>query len=121
MALFGCSEAVEPGTPTPSATGDSAEPVVMPTEPCDDLGLSWKNTGGPLLIGYCAPCHASGLGEEERQGAPIGVDLETLELARSFGPRIVERAVTTMDMPPSGPLDPDDQLRLADWVACGMP
>lgn len=109
VGLLGCDEA-SPETPT-----------TVPAADCADAALSWENTGGPILIGWCAPCHAGSLDTADRQGAPPGVDFDTLEASRPFADRIVERAVTSLDMPLGGPLTDQDQLRLLDWIGCGMP
>ncbi|MEN0065252.1 MAG: hypothetical protein AAGA48_24115 [Myxococcota bacterium] len=107
-----------------AACGADPEPMAtasLPEVDCAASPLSWENAGGPILIGYCTPCHSSRLASGDRQAAPNGVDFDTVELARPFGERIVERVVTSMDMPPGGALPDDEQLRLLDWVACGMP
>lgn len=110
--LVGCGD---PVTEPPSGLSTSS------AVDCETRTLSWDNAGGPVLIGWCAPCHASGLPADQRQGAPVGVDFDTLAASRPFGDRIVERAVTSLDMPPGGPLTDADQLLLLDWVSCGMP
>jgi len=117
LGALACGSGSGPG----ASTSVPAAPTALPAADCEASALTWENTGGPVLLGWCAPCHSTGLAADQRQGAPVGVDFDTVDLARPLAPRIVERAITSTDMPPGAPLTDADQLRLADWIACGMP
>lgn len=91
--------------------------------PCpDDSYLSFESFGGPFLITWCNGCHAVGLPEAERQGAPLGVDFDDIGLIRAQAERIWARSGDhNLTMPPvAGPED-DERAMLGEWLACGAP
>ena len=49
----------------------------------------------------CLRCHLSSLQESERDGAPVGVNLETLELVKQNGDKIIRNTITIGNMSPS--------------------
>lgn len=84
--------------------------------------LTYENFGGPFINSNCTGCHHSGLGDGERQKAPLGVDFETIELIRAQADRIWARSGDQNDtMPPAGPPGADERALLGEWLACGAP
>ncbi|MFT4978384.1 MAG: hypothetical protein ACI8S6_004294 [Myxococcota bacterium] len=81
---------------------------------------SWASVGQPLVLSQCAGCHSSRLSGSDRQGAPAGVDLETLDGVRSHTDRVLARAVEAQDMPVGG-LGEAERERLERWLGCGAP
>ncbi|MEM6989886.1 MAG: hypothetical protein AAF721_05300 [Myxococcota bacterium] len=87
-----------------------------------DHNLTATNFGLPFLLTWCAGCHSSQLSEDERAGAPPGVDLDTIEGAHEQLLRIYDRSVDDdATMPPAGGPTAEERALLADWLACGAP
>ena len=76
LLCLGCGrDDVDP--PKDNTPDDSA-----PAEGCD--GLTWANDGLPEMLTWCASCHSSLIKPEDRAGAPVGVDLESVaEIGRA--------------------------------------
>ncbi len=91
--------------------------------PCpDETFLTFESFGGPFLISWCSGCHAAGLPEEERQGAPLGVDFDDIEQVRAQAERIWARSGDhNVTMPPVGGPEEDERVLLGEWLACGAP
>ena len=88
---------------------------------CEDI-YTWSTVGAPVLYTWCTPCHSSQLVGDERQGAPDGVDLETLEHARTWADRIEARALgEAPSMPPVGGPTEQELTELQAWIDCGLP
>jgi len=51
--------------------------------------LTYDNFGAGILSKHCTGCHSSLIPVEDRKGAPVGVDLESLDGARQFADRII--------------------------------
>ena len=84
--------------------------------------LTYENFGGPFINSNCTGCHHSGLGDGERQKAPLGVDFDTVALIRAQADRIWARSGDQNDtMPPAGPPGADERALLGEWLACGAP
>jgi hypothetical protein len=122
-----------PPSPTSTSSG-TAEPTTTTTttdgpyehldeRPCpDDSPLTVINFGAPFMLSHCTGCHHSALGEDERAGAPPGVDFDDLSGVRSHADRIWARAADqNATMPPLGGPAQDDRTRLGEWLACGAP
>ncbi len=102
--LVACSERVEEAPPEP---------------PCD---ATWASFGDPWFRSWCTACHSSTLPAEDRYGAPLGVDFDTLEAVRAFAPAI--RAAATggaPTMPPGGGPTAEERAALEAWLDCGLP
>ncbi|MCK6521136.1 hypothetical protein L6R49_06810 [Myxococcota bacterium] len=89
-----------------------------PAEGCEEL--SWAQDGLPQMMTWCASCHSSLIAAEDRAGAPIGVDLESLDGVRAQLDRVIVR-VEAGDMPPAGGVPEEDRARLLTWLRCGAP
>ncbi len=116
------------GEPTGSSDdtrGGSTGAVEGPIEDraCEpDHGLSAANFGMPFLLTWCAGCHSADLPADERAGAPVGVDLDTLDAAQEQLLRIYARTVLDgATMPPAGGPSEQERAMLGDWLACGAP
>lgn len=96
------------------------QPAVGPACP-PDSALTWTSFGEPFVRSWCTGCHSSALGEADRQGAPLGVDLDRLDTVRAYSERIAVRAVDQRTMPPAGGPSAQDLDRLDEWLACGAP
>lgn len=96
--------------------GDEADEACPP-----DSDLTWSTFGDPFVRSWCTGCHSSALAEPDRQGAPVGVDLDTLEGVRAHLADVRRRAVREADMPPAGGPDEGDRALLDEWLACGAP
>lgn len=91
--------------------------------PCpEDSFLTWDNFGSPFMDTWCNGCHGAGLPDGMRQGAPIGIDFDTLEDVRAQDDRIWARAGDQNDtMPPIGGPHEEERAMLGEWLACGAP
>lgn len=83
--------------------------------------LGYSNFGEGFLLEHCAGCHSSMLPADARQGAPVGVDLDSLDLAREWSERSKIRTVTELTMPPGGGPSDEERLWFSEWIDCGMP
>jgi uncharacterized membrane protein len=92
------------------------------TGACDrDPPLTWANFGQPLMDKHCVGCHSSLLREDQRNGAPVGVDLDTWEDAVKWAERIQVRSVPdNADMPPGGGPSAEERRLLAEWLECAV-
>ncbi len=99
-----------------------AEEAPAPTDDtCADVG-TWELDHQGFFRTWCTGCHAATVPVELRQGAPLGVDFDTLEGVRSWRDPVA--ALAEMDaptMPPAGGPDADQWDRLAAWLDCGLP
>lgn len=117
LAIAGCTK-----------EGDAPEgpPVRVPIQtddvPCPPTSfLSWENFGEPFLLSQCTACHSTALPEGARQNAPLGVDLDGYENARTWGSRVFVRAAMDTTMPPAFIDIPGERELLAEWLRCDAP
>lgn len=82
-------------------------------------GYDWDTVGAPFLFTWCTPCHAPTA--EDRHDAPEGVDLDTLEGARTWAARVEARAIDDRTMPPAGGPRAEELAAFATWLDCGLP
>ncbi len=126
ISVAGCAPADEGETDGP-ATVDIAAAIEaaddLSERPCpEDSVLSYDDFGGPFVLSFCAGCHASGLPEGERQGAPAFSNFDTLEDIRAAAARMWARSGDhNVTMPPEGGPDPLDREMFGEWLACGAP
>ena len=81
--------------------------------------LTWANFGQGWMDKHCVGCHSSLLREDQRNGAPVGVDLDTWEDAVLWGDRIAARSVgDDADMPPGGGPSAEERRLLEEWLEC---
>ena len=87
-----------------------------------DSTLTADNFGMPFVLTWCAGCHNADLTEEERAGAPLGIDLDTLDATQEHLLRVYARpADDNLGMPPAGGPSEEERAMLGDWLACGAP
>lgn len=103
------------------ACGGSDEDRRFDADDAEAAGCgTWESAGQPVLLDACAACHAAALSGEARHGAPEGMNLDTLEGARTWA-EAIEEAVTAGTMPPGGGLSQADAARLLAWLDCDAP
>ena len=108
--LLACADGDEGGGPTPRGID------------CDERfpSLSWENYGHGAMDEHCAGCHSSLLRSEQRNNAPLGVDLDTLEGAMEWADRALVRTVDEGTMPPGATLTDEDALLMEEWLVCDL-
>lgn len=100
--------------------GDTGGLPLDGTDPCETI--TWQTYGEGAMRDHCTGCHSSTLEGAEREGAPAGVDLDTLDAVRSLAPRIEARVLDgEPTMPPVGGPGEVERERLRTWLECGMP
>jgi len=107
-----------------AGTGSDMGPwASLDERPCpDDSFLTYENFGGPFMLSYCTTCHSSRLLADMRQGSPIEINFDGIEDIRDQADRIWIRAADqNQTMPPVGPPEDLDRMRLGEWLACGAP
>jgi uncharacterized membrane protein len=107
LALAGCGTEVDHGA--------------VPDPVCEASALTYDNFGGPFVLDWCRGCHSSALPDGMRQGAPLGVDFDDLDLVRGWSPEIQIRAAgPDPTMPPAAGPSLEERAMLSEWISCGM-
>jgi len=101
-----------------SSDDESPAPTHSPELAC---AVGYEDFGGPFLLNWCVGCHSSSLAPEARQGAPYGVDFDTLDGVRAQADRIRAVAVDSNRMPPLGGPEPAERQTFGEWLDCGAP
>lgn len=103
--------------------GSCGSPGEPPAAGCPDGGTvaTWTNHAQPFLTTWCTSCHSAALPQEQRLGAPAGVDFDTFQGVEAQADRILERAVFTEAMPPVGGPSEAGRRLLGEWIQCGLP
>ncbi len=90
--------------------------------------LTAQSFGTAFLQAYCLSCHSQSVTGDARQGAPLGLDFDTLGEVHLQLPLIDTHAAagpraTNTAMPPAQHPQPTQQERekLGQWLACGAP
>jgi uncharacterized membrane protein len=105
------------------------DPLDFPTNPdntdCNVVQTTYEGFGKGFFQQYCLRCHSVTLENDlQRLDAPLGINFDTLEMARVFDHRIRLRAGVLGDMPPRllfGPTPSDEErITLLQWIDCGM-
>jgi len=95
--------------------GDKIDPIAQ----IDDSGLPEQVTYGdhirPLLEQHCTVCHAQNIQGADRQGAPVGVDLDTFQAVVEWAERSNVR-IQGGTMPPAGGLSDFDRSLFQKWI-----
>ncbi len=107
-----CEEEGEFGPPTESVCPEGST-------------LTWESFGQEFMATYCTECHASTLMGDDRQGAPLYHDFDTLEgvlpvLDHVDWKAAAGPAATNELMPPAGNPTPtlEERQQLGEWLAC---
>ncbi len=80
--------------------------------------VTWENWGDGFFLTYCRSCHSSTT--SDRQGAPEGLDFDTLGQVRDQAFAIEDSVLIGQRMPVGGGVFPDDLTLLEDYLACGL-
>ena len=120
----GC--AGDAGGPAPGTDGQGApfqEGDTLADRDCPTGSfLDYGNFGSPFFSEYCTGCHSSQIPATMRQGAPAGVDFETIDGIRGRADLIYLRAADGYAvMPPVGGPSGETRVLLGEWLACGAP
>jgi uncharacterized membrane protein len=90
-------------------------------DPCDrDPPLDYLTFGKGQMQTHCVGCHSSLVREDQRNGAPVGVDLDTYDGVVTWAERIRVRTVELQDMPPGGGPSDEERAQLAEWLDCAV-
>ncbi|MFT4625421.1 MAG: hypothetical protein ACI8PZ_004089 [Myxococcota bacterium] len=81
---------------------------------------TWENYGRGEMGLTCAGCHSSLYTGVRRNGAPEGVDLDTLDGVVLWVDRVLDRTIDQRDMPPGGGLSEYDLAALEEWLVCDV-
>lgn len=88
---------------------------------CDrETELTYDNFGGAFLSKHCTGCHSVLHEGDLREGAPLGIDLNTYADVLQWATRIDARTLGSLDMPPGGGPSADERMMLAEWLECGV-
>jgi hypothetical protein len=103
--------------------GASTGSAVGPDVGCSADGtLDYRTFGAPFMRDWCTGCHSADLMGDDRAGAPVGVDFDSVAGVRSHLMLIQQRATgDAPTMPPKGPPGPAERGLLEEWIACGAP
>ena len=119
FALAGCKQGPDDGT------GPATTPTPVPTTPVvpyEDCDLLWERDVVGFFDNWCAPCHSAEIPAEWRQGAPAGVDLDSLEQVKLWAERVRATAlIEPPTMPPAGGTSQRERELVTAWLDCGMP
>lgn len=86
--------------------------------PCNML--SYENFGEPFVLDWCRGCHSSALPEDMRQGAPVGVDFDTLDRVRAWRTKMTARiSGAAPTMPPAAGPSQEEREMMVEWLQCG--
>lgn len=101
---------------------DSGDSGTAYTGACDrSPPLSWDSFGQGFMSTHCAGCHSSLYPEGMREGAPVGVDLDTYTGVLQWVDRVEARTLGEgATMPPGGGPSDAERALLAEWLACGV-
>lgn len=102
--------------------GEHGEPTGATCPP--NSTLTYENFGAPFAAAYCTRCHSSELAGEDRNGAPLYHDFDTLNGILAVANHVDEYAAGGPNainriMPESDPRPTDDErMKLGEWLAC---
>jgi len=109
LALAACS------SDAPAPTGSTCPPTST---------LTYDNFGKKFMEDYCTRCHASYLFGDDRMGAPLYHDFDTLIGILHVADHVDEYAAAGPDainrfMPAEAPKPTDaERYELGEWIAC---
>ena len=105
-----------------ASCGDPLDVATVP-DPCvEGTSLTWANFGKPTLATWCVSCHGATVSGSDRNGAPQGLNFESLEQVLPHLDRILATSATRdWTMPPAGGMSATDREQLREWIVCGAP
>ena len=92
--------------------GDDADDCNLPGT------VTYTSDVKPIFDAACISCHASTLSGDDRNGAPVDVNLDNYDDAVTSSARVVA-AVQGEIMPPSGPASDCQKATVQGWVDDG--
>ena len=91
------------------------------TANCDrDPPLTYESFGKGYVGKWCTGCHSAYIRENQRNDAPLDVNLDTYEDVQRWADRIWARSVDTSGMPPGGGASEAETGALAEWLRCDV-
>lgn len=109
--------------------GDAMEIVLPSGSKCESGStLTYDNFAKGFFDEYCTRCHSSQRTGADRNGAPSGVDFDSLAAIKAVSAPTVDRKAVytstpggTPEMPINDPRpDAATRAELGVWLACGM-
>ena len=86
-----------------------------------EVPLTYQSWGQGFLDTHCNGCHSSLLVREElRNGAPLGIDFDTLEGTWAWAERAYQRGAIEVSMPPGGGPGPEELRLYEEWMLCSV-
>lgn len=79
--------------------------------------LTWESYGEGAIAQWCGGCHSAALAEPLRNGAPSGVDFDTVDDVATH----VSAIITVLEAgtePPGEGMPADERDRMLSWLAC---
>lgn len=137
LALTGCSddsaesETDGQGETDSGETGEQGETEAIDQGPWSSFEerscppespLDAHNFGVPFFLTHCTGCHSATIPPEDRQGSPVDVNFDTIDEIVAQADRIWARSADQNNtMPPIDSVDPEERVKLGEWLACGAP
>lgn len=119
LAVAACGNDTRIAEEAPDAGGGAGSGSAVA---CGSSFLDYNNFGAPFVLDWCTGCHSSTLRAGMRQGAPVGVNLDTLaEIRERAAAIIVRTSSATPTMPPAGGPSGEERTLMAEWLTCGAP
>jgi hypothetical protein len=90
---------------------------------CDrDPPLTYDSWGEGFVSKHCTGCHGSLVTGDQRNGATVGVDLDTYGNVMVFAERFEARVLDPdwPEMPPGGGPTEEELQMLREWLTCGV-
>lgn len=98
-----------------ACTGAPADTAV---DPCADAhDVSWVGFADGFFATYCRSCHSAET--QDRFGAPVGMDFDTRDQARTHAAAIRRAVLEQGSMPVGGGVYDEDLILLDEFLACG--
>lgn len=84
-----------------------------------DPPLTYASFGQGFMRSYCTGCHSSLLPDGLREGAPVGINLDTYADVQQWAERILVRVDAEQNpMPPGGGPRIEDLANVHEWLTC---
>jgi len=112
VPLLACSAGDGPDTSLDTGHGG------LDTACAQAYAVTWQNWADGFFTTYCRACHSGST--TDRQGAPEGLDFDTLAQVRDQADAIESAVLVGERMPVGGGVVPDDLVLLQDFLDCGL-
>jgi len=122
LLAFGCNDSSD-GDSSNAANSSLANLDDTGTPACNDV-ITWDSWAHGFFLNNCTSCHSSALHtEDERQKAPLNINLDTYAGVTADGvPEAILVYATGPDasMPPNIRTSDEDRQTLRLWIECGL-